>query len=146
MLNWSSGGLSGRSSIDRPRSCASWRKKSIVMVKKGQKHFEMCWQHAVLNRRIAFARWSVVLIISVFTAPVIVPKGSSSLVNIRIRLLTVFTDLKSFKYGTWNDYFRQALSGAIEGRQTTTCMLHSLYQTNSLHKLMWSSLHNVYKF
>ena len=32
------------------------KKKYCYGKKKGQKHFEMCWKHAVLNRRIAFAR------------------------------------------------------------------------------------------
>ena len=42
------------------------------------------------------ARCNVVLVISIFVAPVILPKGSSSFVNKSIRLSAVFADLKYF--------------------------------------------------
>lgn len=48
--------------------------------------------------KCTLARCNVVLIISAFVGPMILPKGSSSFVNKTMRLSTVLLDLKMKKY------------------------------------------------
>lgn len=88
-----------------------------------------------MNRH-TFARCIVVLIISVFTAPVIALKGSSSLVNIRIRLLTVFADLEIFKRGMWISRSPDGYQEVCQKDVTALMACYILCYINIQHKLM----------
>lgn len=110
MLKSSSGLLKGRTSIEIPRSWASWKVPihlTILICKKCWKiwHYLNLKNFLALRRLdfynsgafvwgdITFALCIVVLIISIFVTPVKFPKGSSSFVNNKILLSAVFADL-----------------------------------------------------